>query len=89
MVTLGCGNFCCRCRCKQLTDTLGELSAIAGPVIDALALVIDGRRVGAGVIGAYNFDRTAVAGAILFDNNDAIVGLFARADARQMYHLHR
>jgi hypothetical protein len=74
---------------EKLADGLGELSALAGPVVDAIALEVNGGGLGAGVVGTDHFDRTAIAGAIFFDNNDAIVGLLAGANARQTNHQHR
>ena len=71
---------------EQFADGLGELSAVGCPVVDTVAFEVDGGGLGAGVVGAYDFDRTAVAGAVLFDNNDAVVGLFAGAYARQTDH---
>ena len=49
-------------RFDQLGDALGELCALADPVVDAVALEIEGSGVGAGIVGAYNLDRTAIAG---------------------------
>ena len=47
-----------------------------------------GRGRGAGIVDAYDLDGAAVAGAILFDDNDAVVGLLACAYARQTNHQH-
>ncbi len=74
---------------QKLADGLGELCALAGPVVDAITLEVHGGGLGAGVIGADHFDRAAIAGAILFDDNDAIVGLLTGANARQTNHQHR
>ena len=74
---------------QELADGFGELCAFAGPVVDAVALEVNGGGLGAGVIGADHFDRAAIAGAILFDDNDAIVGLLTGANARQTNHQHR
>ena len=74
---------------EQLADGLGELGTIGGPVVDAIALEVDGGWLGAGVVGAYDFDGAAVAGAVFFNHNNAVVGLLAGAYARQTDHQHR
>ena len=74
---------------EELADGLGELGAFTCPVVDAIALEVDGSGLSAGVIGADHLDRAAIAGAILFDDNDAIVGLLTGANARQTNHQHR
>lgn len=71
---------------KELADALRELGSIAGPIADAVTLEEDGGRLGAWVVGPDDFDGTAITGAILFDNHDAIVGLLTCADARQTNH---
>ncbi len=53
-------------RFDQLGDALGELCALGDPVVDAFALEVDGGGVGAGIVGAYNLDRTAIAGRRAF-----------------------
>ncbi len=45
-------------------------------------LEVHAGRIGAGVVGADNFDGAAIAGAVLLDNNDAVVGLLARSYTR-------
>jgi hypothetical protein len=83
------GSFCRRGGlCQQLSDAIGQLRAIANPIVDAVALQIDCRWVGAGIVCAHYFNGPAIAGAILFDNNDAIVGLLTRSNARQTDHQH-
>jgi hypothetical protein len=72
----------------QLADTVGQLGSIANPIVNAVALQIDGCWVRAGIIGAHNFNRPAITGAILFNYNDAVVGLLARSNARQTNHQH-
>src|SRR5579871_3003374 len=76
----------------MLLDQLGhggrKLGADATPVADALVLQIDRGWVGAGVVGAHHFNRPAVAGAVLLNNHDAIVGLLAGAKTRQTNHDH-
>ncbi len=74
---------------KELANGLGELGAFAGPVVDAVALEVHGGGLGAGVVGADHLDRAAIPGTILFDDNDAIVGLLTGANARQTNHQHR
>jgi hypothetical protein len=73
---------------EELADGLGKLGSFAGPVIDAIALEVDGCGLGAGVVGTDHFDGTAIAGAIFFDDNDAVVGLLTGANARQTNHQH-
>src|ERR1700742_909048 len=74
--------------CQQLADGLRELRSLRSPVVDAIALEVDAGRAGAWVVGAHDLDRAAVAGAVLFDNNDAVVRLLAGANARQTNHQH-
>ena len=71
---------------EQFANPLGELGAVASPVVDAIALDVDRCGGGAGIVDADHFDGTAVAGAILFNDDDTIVGLFACAYARQTNH---
>ena len=87
-VTLSRGRFCRRCLRQQLANAIGQLGSIAGPVVDAVALQINRRRVGARIVRSYNFDRTAIAGAVLFDNHNTIVRLLTRSNARQTDHQH-
>ena len=74
---------------KELSDGLGKLCSLTGPVVDAVTLEVNRSGLGPGIIGADHFDRAAIAGAILFDDNDAIVGLLTGANARQTNHQHR
>ena len=74
---------------EEFADRFGELSAFTSPVVDAITFEIDGSGFGAGIIGADYLDRTAIAGAILFNDNDAVVGLLTGANARQTNHQHR
>ena len=74
---------------EQFANGLGETSALAGPIVNAIALEIDACGGGAGIVGAYNFYGTAVAGTVLFDHNDAVMGLFARSNTRQTNHQHK
>ena len=73
---------------EELADALGHAGSIAHPVVDAVALEFERGGRGAGVVGADDLDGAAVAGAIFFDNNDALVGLLASANARQTNHQH-
>jgi hypothetical protein len=73
---------------EQFSDAVGELGAVAGPVVNAIALEGDGRGVRAGIVGSDDFDRAAIAGAVLFDHNDAVVGLLPRSNARETNHQH-
>jgi hypothetical protein len=74
---------------EEFSYCLRELCALGGPIIHAVALNIDAGGVGAGIVGAHYFDRAAVTSAVLFDNNDAIMGLLTGANARQTNHQHR
>ncbi len=73
---------------QELPDGLRELGSLAGPVVDAVALEVDSSGLGAGVVGADDLDRAAVAGAVLFDDNNAVMGLLTGANARQTNHQH-
>ena len=74
---------------QELADGLGELGAFGCPIVDAVTLEVDRSGAGAGIVGADHFDGASVAGAVLFNDNDAIVGLLTRANARQTNHQHR
>jgi len=74
---------------EELANGLRELSALGGPVIDTVALEVDGGGLGAGIVGTHDFNGTAIAGAILLDDNDAVMGLLTGANARQTNHQHR
>ena len=82
------GYFSRRSSCKQLADAIRKLRSIACPIGDTVTLQVYGRGIGAGIIGANNFNRTTVACAVLLDNNDAVVGLLTRSNARQTDHQH-
>ncbi len=91
-VTLGSGCGFGRSRNRyfgeQTADGIGELRTFGVPVLNAIVLEIDGGGVGTRVVGPDDLDRTTVAGAILLDNNDAVLGLLAGAYARQANHQH-
>jgi hypothetical protein len=74
---------------EEFANGLGELGSLSGPVIDAVALEVDACGIGAGIVGTDHFDGTAIAGAVLFDDNDAVMGLLTGANARQTNHQHR
>ena len=83
---------CCRDSCRMLGNQLGhdrrKLRAHALPVADPLLLQVDRGWAGAGIVGAHHFDGTAIAGAVLLNDNDTIIGLLAGAKARQTNHDH-
>ena len=72
----------------DLGDGRGELSAHAAPVADAFVLELDRSRAGAGVIGSHHLDGATIAGAVLLDDDYAVIGLLAGANARQTNHDH-
>jgi hypothetical protein len=89
-VTLGCG-YCLSRRWllgQQLSNSIGQLGSIARPIVDAVALQINGRGGRTRIVGAYNLYRTPITRAIFFNNNDAVVGLLTRSNARQTDHQH-
>jgi hypothetical protein len=91
MVTLGYkGGFCGRggglVFGEKFSDSFRELSALGCPVVDAFTLEIDAGGVGARVVSADDLNGAAVAGAVLLDNDDAIVGLLTGANAGQTNH---
>jgi hypothetical protein len=61
---------------------------MAGPVLDAITLQLYGRWIRAGIVGTHYLDRTAITGTVFLDNNNAVVGLLTRSDARQTDHQH-
>jgi hypothetical protein len=64
------------------------LSAIAGPIVDPITLEINGCGVRTRIVSSDNLYRPAIPCAVLFNNNDAIVGLLTRSNARQTDHQH-
>jgi len=74
---------------QQLGHAFGELRSLAGPVLDPLPLQIDGGGIGAGIVRAYDFNRPAIAGPILFNNNHTIIRLLPCTEASQTNHQHR
>jgi hypothetical protein len=72
----------------QLSDTLRQLCSIAGPVVDTVTLQIDSRGSCTRIIGAHHLNRAAITGSVFLNNNDAIVGLLTRSNARQTDHQH-
>src|ERR1700727_501643 len=73
---------------EDLVHPIRHLGALRYPVLDAIALQFDAGGVGARVVSPDHSHRTAVAGALLFNDHDAIVRLFARTTARQTNHYH-
>src|SRR6185312_10646975 len=53
---------------EQLFYSIRQPCAIADPVLDAIALEVESGGIGAGVVGADNFDRTPIAGTVLFNH---------------------
>ena len=74
---------------EQLGHTFGELCSVAGPVLYALTLQIDGGRIGPWVIGAHHLDRPAIAGTVLLNYNNTIIRLLPCTEASQTNHQHR
>jgi hypothetical protein len=74
---------------QKAADGLRDLSSLGCPVVDAIALEFDAGGVGAGIVSTNHLDRTAIAGAVLLDDNDAVMGLLTGANARQTDHQHR
>src|ERR1700722_17082487 len=73
---------------EDLLDDGRKLRADRLPVSDAVVLQVHGHGVGAGIVGADHLDGAAIAGAILFDAHNAVVGLLAGAKTRQTNHHH-
>jgi len=74
---------------NQLGNAVGELCSLAGPIINALLLQLEGGRAGAGIVGAHNLNGAAIARAILLNYDYSIVRLLTRTKARQTNHQHR
>jgi hypothetical protein len=87
-VTLRHRDGLCWFRSHQLANTIRQLCAIAGPIIDTVALQVHSCGGCARIVGAHHFNGTAVTGPVLFNNDDAIVGLLTRSNARQTDHQH-
>ena len=75
--------------CEKLSHAVRHLRAVAGPIGNAVALELDTGGAGPRIIRADHFDRPAVACAVLFDHNNAVVRLLPRTNARQTDHQHR
>ena len=55
-------------------------------MIDAFTLEVEVGRSGAGIVGADDLNSTAIAGAVLLDDDDAVEGLFTRTHAGEANH---
>ncbi len=73
---------------NQFGHAIRHLCAHAHPILDAVVNEIHCRRVGAGVVGPHNFNRTPVASAILLNDNNTVIRLLGGANARQTNHDH-
>jgi hypothetical protein len=73
---------------EEFADAIRHPGTVAYPVVDSVALEFESCGGCAGVVGTYDFDGAAVAGAIFFNDNDTVVGLLAGAYARQANHQH-
>ena len=63
----------------EQTDEGGrELRALRTPVVDAVTLHFEARRVGARVVSPHHFDGASVTGAFLVDHHHAVIRLLAR-----------
>src|ERR1700750_2028173 len=62
---------------------------MAGPVLDAIFPQQHACRIGAGIVGAHYFNRTAIARALLLNHDYSVVRLLTRSEARQTNHQHR
>ncbi len=67
---------------------MGNLSALGLPVLDAVQLQYDGGRFGTRIVCPDDFHRAAISRPVLFNDNDTILRLLARAPARQTNHQH-
>jgi len=66
----------------QFADPVRHLGTFRHPVFDTVALEIDCRWVGTGIVGPHDLDRTPVARALLLNDYHAIMRLLARTPAR-------
>jgi len=74
---------------QQLGDAIGELGAVAGPVLDTVLFQQNACRVCTRVVSTNNFNRTPIARTIFLDHDYSVVRLLTRSKARQTYHQHR
>jgi hypothetical protein len=94
LVTLGYGRYCFgrrrarRSSRKQLAHALGKLRAVAGPVVNTVALQLYRGRSRTRIVGAHNFNRPAIARTVLFNHNYTVMRLLPRSNARQTNHQH-
>jgi hypothetical protein len=64
---------------EEFADAIRHPGTVAYPVVDSVALEVECCGGGAGVVGTDDFDGPSIAGAIFFNDNDAVVGLPTRA----------
>ena len=76
------------CLRQEFADAFGELGADAGPIVNTIALEEDGGRARARIVSSDDLNGATVAGAVFFDDDDTVVGLFAGADAGETDHQH-
>jgi len=80
----GCGSFClCGSSLQKGLYSIGRLSVILNPVIDALVIQLDLGRRSYRVVMTHYFHRAAIPGALFFNNDHAIRGFLLGAKTRQ------
>jgi len=72
----------------QLFKNRSKLRTDTAPIGDAIIIEHHRSRVGTRVVGTDDLNRTAIAGAVLFNDHDTIIGLLASAKTRQTNHHH-
>jgi hypothetical protein len=67
---------------NKFLDAFGEMGSLAGPILDTISPQLHSGWVGAGIVGAHDFERPPVAGTVFLNDNYAVVRLLARAETR-------
>ena len=71
---------------KQFSDPIRKLRALSNPVLNALPFQVESGRIGARIVRAHHFYRTAIASVLFLNYHHSVIRLFARPKARQSDH---
>src|SRR3989449_3965607 len=73
----------------EAADGIARLGALGQPMLDALRVQLDLRGLFQGIVGSYVFHLAAIAGATLFDDDNAIKRLLLLPNPLQTDHQHK
>ena len=71
---------------KQFSDPIRKLRALSNPVLNALPFQVESGRIGARIVRAHHFYRTAIASVLFLNYHHSVIRLFTRPKARQSDH---